>query len=224
VGESVTFPSNGRTGGGYLVTSAGGTGPGVVVIQEWWGLVPHIKDVAERLAAAGFMALAPDLYDGRVIGLQEPDEAGKAMMALDMDRATREMAGAFDFLQDRVQPARVGAVGFCMGGTLAMMLATVRPVAAVVDYYGGPLKGQLQVEKIRGSVLGHFAAHDDWASPVRARELLDRLHRLGIEAEFYTYPGTQHAFFNDDRPEVHDSQAAALSWERTLEFLHRHLD
>ncbi|MGH2688557.1 MAG: dienelactone hydrolase family protein, partial [Actinomycetota bacterium] len=178
----MTFPGNGRTGSGYLATPEGGSGPGVVVIQEWWGLAPHIRDVAERFAAEGFVALAPDLYDGRVIGLEEPDEAGKAMMELDMDRATREMAGAFDFLLGRARPARVGAVGFCMGGTLALTLATVRPVAAVVDYYGGPLKGQVQVEKIRGGVLGHFAAHDDWANPVRARELLDRLHRLGIEA------------------------------------------
>jgi carboxymethylenebutenolidase len=224
MGESVTFPSNGRTGSGYLATPEGGSGPGVVVIQEWWGLAPHIKDVADRFAAQGFVALAPDLYDGRVIGLHEPDEAGKAMMELNMDRATREMGGAFDYLLDRAQPARVGAVGFCMGGTLAMMLATVRPVAAVVDYYGGPLKGQVQVEKMKGSVLGHFAAHDDWATPARARELLDRLHRLGIEAEFFTYPGTGHAFFNDHRPEVHNPEAAALSWDRTIEFLHHHLN
>jgi carboxymethylenebutenolidase len=226
VGESVTFPGNGRTVGGYLAVPDKDGGPAVVVIQEWWGLVDHIKDVADRLAATGFVALAPDLYDGRIVGLHEPDEAGKAMMELDMGRATQEMAAAFDHLLNdaRVEPKRIGAIGFCMGGTLAMTLATVRPVAAVVDYYGGPLKGQLQVEKIRGPVLGHFAADDDWANPLRARELLDRLHRLGLEAEFYTYPGTGHAFFNNDRPEVHNPKAAALSWDRTIEFLHRHLD
>jgi carboxymethylenebutenolidase len=220
----VEFASNGRTCSGYLATPGhGGTGPGVIVIQEWWGLTDHIKSVADRLAAEGFVALAPDLYGGRVV--EEPDEAGKAMMELDMDRAAGDMAGAYDHLlgHPKVEPNKVGAVGFCMGGTLAMMLATVRPVAAVVDYYGGPLKGQLEVQKIQGPVLGHFGTNDDWATPVRARELLDRLHRLGIEAEFYTYPGAGHAFFNDDRPEVHDPRATALSWERTIEFLRSRL-
>jgi carboxymethylenebutenolidase len=216
----VEFPSNGRTGSGYLATPPDGRkGPGVVVIQEWWGLVDHIKRVADRFAEEGFVALAPDLYEGRTA--KEPDEAGKAMMALEMDRAARDMGGAVDHLlaHPQVEPRKVGAVGFCMGGTLAMTLATVRPIEAVVNYYGGPLKGKLEAHKIKGSVLGHFGTRDEWATPVRARELLDRLHRLGIEAEFYTYPGADHAFFNDDRPEVYDSRAAALSWERTIAFL-----
>jgi carboxymethylenebutenolidase len=224
VGEMVEFASNGKTSRGYLATPEGGAkGPGVVVIQEWWGLTDHIKRVADRFANEGFVALAPDLYDGRVV--DEPDEAGKAMMELDMERAGKDMAGAVDYLVEhpRVEPRKVGTVGFCMGGTLAMMLATLRPVDAVVDYYGGPLKGQLEVQKIKGAVLGHFAGKDDWASPVRARELLDRLHRLGIQADFYTYPQSEHAFFNDDRPEVHDPRASALSWERTIDFLRNRL-
>jgi carboxymethylenebutenolidase len=224
VGEMVEFAGNGKTSSGYLATPEGGQkGPGVVVIQEWWGLTDHIKRVADRFAKEGFVALAPDLYDGRVVG--EPDEAGKAMMELDMEQAGKDMAGAVDHLLEHpeVEPRKVGVVGFCMGGTLAMMLATLRPVEAVVDYYGGPLKGQLDVHKIKGAVLGHFAGKDEWATPVRARELLDRLHRLGVEAEFYTYPTAEHAFFNDDRPEVHDPRASKLSWERTIDFLRSRL-
>jgi carboxymethylenebutenolidase len=220
VGEMVEFPSNGKTGSGYLAAPPDGKkGPGVVVIQEWWGLTDHIKRVADRFAGEGFVALAPDLYGGRIV--EEPDEAGKAMMELEMHQAVRDMSGAVDHLlaHPQVEPRKVGAVGFGMGGTLAMMLATARPVEAVVDYYGGPLKGQLEAHKIKGAVLGHFGTEDDWATPLRARELLDRLHRLGVEAEFYTYPGADHAFFNDDRPEVYHPKAAALSWERTLEFL-----
>ena len=220
VGEMVEFPSNGGTGSGYLATPADGRkGPGVVVIQEWWGLVDHIKRVTDRFAEEGFVALAPDLYEGRVA--KEPDEAGKAMMELEMDRAARDLGGAVDHLlaHPQVEPKKVAAVGFCMGGTLAMTLATVRPIDAVVDYYGGPLKGQLEAHKIKAAVLGHFGTKDEWATPVRARELLNRLHRLGIEAEFYTYPGADHAFFNDDRPEVYDPRAAALSWERSIAFL-----
>jgi carboxymethylenebutenolidase len=222
MGEMIEFPSNGRTCSGYLAPGDGG--PGVVVIQEWWGLVDHIKKVADRVAAAGFVALAPDLYGGRTTG--EPDEAGKAMMELELPQAARDMGGAFDHLlaDPHVEPKRIGVVGFCMGGTLALMLATIRPVDAVVDYYGGPLKARAEIDKIRAPVLGHFAADDDWASQDRARELEDRLTRGGVESDFHTYPGARHAFFNDTRPEVHDPEAAALSWERTIQFLHEYLD
>src|SRR5580698_10898526 len=132
MGETVEFPSNGSTAGGYLAIPGSGSGPGVIVIQEWWGLVDHIRDVCDRFAAAGFVALAPDLYHG--VTVAEPDEAGKAMMALKMDQAARDMSGAVDAVLQRSTGDHVGVIGFCMGGGLALVLATQRPdaVAAVV--------------------------------------------------------------------------------------------
>src|SRR3954454_10864169 len=138
MGELVEFPSNGHTASGYLAVPPSGSGPGVVVIQEWWGLVPHITDVCDRFAAAGFVALAPDLYHGETT--TEPDEAGKLMMALNLDQAATDMGGAIDHLLglDVVTSAGVGVVGFCMGGALALLLAVTRPeqVVACAPFYG----------------------------------------------------------------------------------------
>ena len=136
MGEIIEFPSNGSTGQGYLATPAGGSGPGVVVIQEWWGLVDHIKDVCDRFAAKGFVALAPDLYRGKQVS--EPDEAAKEMMAMQLERAAQDMSGAVDEAARRGSGRGVGVIGFCMGGGLALVLATQRPdaVTAVVPCYG----------------------------------------------------------------------------------------
>src|SRR5215203_3935934 len=122
MGEMIDFPSNGTTATGYLAAPAIGAGLGLIVIQEWWGLVPHIEDVCDRFAAAGFVALAPDLYHGRTT--TEPDEAGKLMMTLNLDQAAKDMGGAVDFLMghDAVTSAKIGVTGFCMGGGLAMLL------------------------------------------------------------------------------------------------------
>src|SRR5215213_10537230 len=140
MGEMVEFPSNGSTGGGYLAPAHEGAGLGIVVIQEWWGLVDHIVDVCDRLSAEGFTALAPDLYHGKKVPNREPDEAAKAAMALDLERAARDMSGAIDFLQahPHVRGHGVAVVGFCMGGGLALWLAALRPdeVRAVVPFYG----------------------------------------------------------------------------------------
>ena len=133
MGELITFTSNGGTCEGYL---AGDSGPGVVVIQEWWGLNDHIKDIVDRVAAAGFVALAPDLYHGA--SATEPDGAGKLMMGLNVGEAAKDMSGAIDLLQQRTGSAKVGVVGFCMGGGLALVAACHRPdaVAAVAPFYG----------------------------------------------------------------------------------------
>src|SRR5580698_2822421 len=127
MGELIEFDSNGDKASGYLAVPPSGQGPGVIVIQEWWGLVPHIKEVADRFAAEGFVALAPDLYHGRQV--TEPDEAGKEMMALQMPKATKDMSGAVDELLTRSTGDHVGVVGFCMGGGLALLLAAARPDA-----------------------------------------------------------------------------------------------
>ncbi len=222
MGSMVTFPSNGATGQGYLSSPGGGQGPGVIVIQEWWGLVDHIKDVADRLAAEGFVALAPDLYRGETA--DEPDEAGKMMMAMELDRAARDMGGAVDHLlgHDAVTGDGVGVVGFCMGGGLALWLATRHQgVRAAVPFYGAlPWEGvQPDFGQTRADFQGHYAENDAWATMESARQIEQILRDLGRDATFHVYPGTEHAFFNDARPEVYDEGAATLSWQRTLAFL-----
>src|SRR3954447_9981094 len=134
MGEMVSYPSNGGTSEGYLAQPSGG-GPAVIVIQEWWGLVPHIKELVERFAEAGFVALAPDLYHGA--HTTEPDEAGKLMMGLAMDQAAKDIAGAAGYLADRPEvTGPIAAVGFCMGGSLALWSATLSgQIAAAVGFY-----------------------------------------------------------------------------------------
>ena len=230
MGELVEFPSNGHTAGGYLAVSNEGSGPGVVVIQEWWGLVDHIKDLCDRFASVGFTALAPDLYHGVAVSNSEPDEAGKLLMTLNLDQAAKDMSGAVDFLrqQPSVKSQRAGVVGFCMGGGLALMLATQRPdgIGACVAYYGvipwehaNPDWSQLDAP-----VLGHFAENDGMFTPEKARELEGTLKALGKDAEFIVHPGVDHAFFNDTRPEVYDAETSERTWTQTLSFLRGALD
>ncbi len=222
MGELVDYEVDGLQGSGYLALPRA-QGPGIVVIQEWWGLVPHIQDVADRLAAEGYVALAPDLYGGKTT--TEPDEASKMMMALEIENACREMAAAFDYLNshEAVEPKRIGSIGFCMGGALSLYLATVRPVDACVVYYGIPFRGEPDYAALEGPVLGHFAEVDQWASRQAAEALQRTLEGLGKRVEFHFYPGTRHAFFNDTNPSTYDEEAARLSWERTLKFFERHL-
>ncbi len=213
MGEHVTFRSNGHTCDGYIA----GSGPGVLVIQEWWGLVPHIRDVVDRFAAAGFTALAPDLYHGS--SSTEPDGAGKLMMGLNIEQAGKDMSGAIDLLVQRSGHAKVGVVGYCMGGGLALVVAAQRPdaVAACAPYYGvipWP-SAQPDLSAITATVVGEYAEHDDFANPEATRALEGRLRGLGKDATMHIHPGTHHAFFNDSRPDVFDAAAAAEAWDRT---------
>jgi carboxymethylenebutenolidase len=224
MGQMVEFPSNGSTGGGYLAPAHEGAGLGVVVVQEWWGLVDHIVDVCDRFAAEGFTAVAPDLYHGKTVPNKEPDEAAKALMALDLERAARDLSGAVDYLQahDAVRGHGVAIVGFCMGGGLALWLATLRPdaVRAAVPFYGIAPKGaEPNWSAMTAAVEGHYAEHDDMASPDAVAAFEARLTDLGKEVRIFTYPNTGHAFFNDTRPEVYEEDAARQAWVRTLEFL-----
>jgi carboxymethylenebutenolidase len=210
MGEMIEFPSNGSSGEGYLALPESGSGPGVVVIQEWWGLVPHITDLCDRFGGEGFVALAPDLYHGEKT--TEPDEAGKKMMALQLDRAAKDLSGAVDVVSGKGSGSGVGVVGFCMGGGLALVLAGQRPdaVKAVVPFYGGiPWEG---------------TAPDDWVSPDVAAEMAQALRDAGNgDVTVHVYEEAEHAFFNDTRPEVYDPEASALAWQRTLVFLRSHL-
>ena len=224
MGELIEFPSNGTTGKGYIAVPESGTEStaGIIVLQEWWGLVDQITRTCDRFAEAGFTALAPDLYHGTTVPLTEPDEAGKQMMALSMDAAAKDLSGAVDELQRRTGRTQVGVIGFCMGGGLALVLATQRPdaVKAVVPAYGlipWP-DAQPDFAKLDAAVLGHAAGQDDFFTPEAARELEAQLKSLGKDVSFHHYPDAGHAFFNEDRPEAHDEEAAGLLWDRSIAF------
>jgi len=218
MGDMVTFRSNGGTAQGYL---ADGGGPGVIVIQEWWGLVPHIRNVADRFADEGFTALAPDLYRGS--SSTEPDEAGKLMMSLNLAQAAKDLSGAVDLLQERTGRTKVGVVGFCMGGGLSLVLACQRPdaIAAAAPFYGVIPWANAQPDwsAITATVEGHYAERDGFFTPQAARELEATLQGLGKSATLHVYAGADHGFFNDTRPEVYDAQAASTAWQRTLTLL-----
>ena len=223
-GTRVTFPSNGGSTEGYLALPASGAGPGVIVLQEWWGLVPHIEDVCDRFAAAGFTALAPDLYHGETT--RSPDDAGKLMMALDIARTETDLAGAVQFLvnHEAATGDRVGVVGFCMGGQLSLYAATRNPsIGACVVYYGIHPEVKPDLASLHGPVLGFFAENDSMVPPAAVEDLRRRIEKAGGTADFTIYPGTDHAFFNDTRAEVHDAAAAADSWKRMLAFFRTEL-
>jgi carboxymethylenebutenolidase len=227
MGTTVEFKSNGSVASGYLAQPDSGPGPGVIVLEEAWGLVPHIMSVADRLAEAGFTALAPDLYHGRTS--TEPGEAMKMMMGLNMARAAKDMSGAVDYVADQaVRSDSIGVVGFCMGGGLALVLACQRPdvVKAVAPFYGlipWPT-AQPDYMRLQGAVHGHYAERDNFASPAAVAALEKDLLSKGKRAEFVIHPGVDHAFFNDDRPEVYDADAATSAWSQTTAFLHAELD
>jgi carboxymethylenebutenolidase len=229
MGETVEFASNGSTASGYLAVPSSGAGPGVLVLQEWWGLDPNIKQVADRLASEGFVALAPDLYHGELAGHDEMDKAASLMNAMPPDRAARDMAGAIDYLlaHDTVQGDAVGVVGFCMGGMLALLISALQgdKVAAVVPHYGAPL-GDMAPDwsGLTASVQGHFAENDDFFGPEPVKALEAELKAMGKEVDFTVYPGTGHAFAGEHNAlGTYDEEAAKTSWQRTLAFLREKL-
>lgn len=223
-GQIITFASNGSEASGYLSAPALGNGPGVVVIQEWWGLVPHIKSIVDRFAQAGFLALAPDLYHGKAT--KSPDEAGKLMMAMNIDQAERDLAGAIQHLQSHPHNStgKVGTVGFCMGGALSLYAASKNPeVSACVIFYGGHPNVQPDLAALKSPLLGLYAEKDGFVTVASVRELERKLISLGKDYEFHIYPGVDHGFFNDERSEVFNREAAEDAWSRTLQFFRRHL-
>lgn len=212
----IAFRSGDETYQGYLARAEGG-GPGVVVIQEWWGLVPHIKDVADRFAAAGFNALAPDIYRGK--STTEPEEAGTLMMALRVPETADILLSAVDALlcEPTTQGDRVGVVGFCMGGQLALFAATLSAnVGACANFYGIHPHVQPDLSSLQGPVLGVFAGKDHMTTPAVVADMDAQLTALGKPHEFVTYPNCDHAFFNDQRPSVYNAEAAQDAWERTV--------
>jgi carboxymethylenebutenolidase len=222
MGEMVSYRSNGGISEAYVAVPPGGSGPGVIVIQEYWGLVGHIRAVADRFAREGFVALAPDLYHGAKAA--EPDEAGRLMMGLAMDQAANDIAGAAEHLAGLpTVDGHIGAVGFCMGGSLALWSATLsyRIVTAVGFYPPVPW------ERMRPDWSGyagkqaliHCSEEDGTSAAAGIQTARRAIEAAGGRVEIYDYPGTHHAFFNDERPEVYDAAASATAWSRTLDML-----
>jgi carboxymethylenebutenolidase len=217
--QNVTFPSNGGTAHGYL---AGSSGPGVIVIQEWWGLTDHVASIADRLAAEGFVALAPDLYGGKTT--HDADEAGNLLMSLPVDEAARDLAGAVDYLLslDSVTSSTVGAIGFCMGGGFVLRLAAQQgdKVSAAVPFYGiGPGVPE-SYKGLTAAVQGHYASEDAFypVEQARAQEAQVR-EESGATVEYFYYPAG-HAFHNDENAlGTYDAGQAKVAWDRAVAFL-----
>jgi carboxymethylenebutenolidase len=224
--ETVQFRSNGAEASGYLVRPPQGTGPGVLVIQEWWGLDAGIKEMTDRLGTAGFVALAPDLYHGELAAHDEMDKAAHLMQSLPADRAARDMSGAVDYLagHDAVTGDGIGVVGFCMGGMLALIIAANRPdkVKAVVPFYGFP-QGPMEPDwsTLSAAVDGHMAEHDTFFPPAGARALEAKLKALGKKATITVHPGTGHAFMGPHNAlGTLNATLAAQIWPGVIAFLH----
>jgi carboxymethylenebutenolidase len=227
--ETVEFKSNGNMASGYLAKPATGSGPGVLVIQEWWGLDDSLKQMADRLAASGFVALVPDLYHGQVAGHTEMDKAAKLMQALPPDRAGRDMSGAVDYLasHEAVTTRGIGVVGFCMGGMLAFIIAANRPdkVKAVVPFYGFP-QGPSEPDwsKMTASVSGHMAEHDDFFAPAAAQALEKKLRAMGKNVTLTVHAGTGHAFMGPHNAlGTLNTKLAAQIWPQAVSFLKANL-
>jgi carboxymethylenebutenolidase len=223
MGTTIDFPrTSGGTAKGYLAEAKDPKAPGVVVIQEWWGLQGQIKSVCDRLAAAGFHALAPDLFGGKVIPYHDKAAASAAMGSLDFKRTTDEdVRGAVKHLA--ASGGKVGLTGFCMGGAITIIGAVHIPeLSAAVCFYGIPPESVAPPEKIRVPLQAHFASQDDWCTPDVVNAFEKKLRGAGKSFEIHRYEG-HHAFMNSDRKEVYGAEAAKLAWDRAVAFFRKHL-
>ena len=224
-GQMIKFPVNGTQATGYIAQAQSGQGTGVLVLQEWWGLVPQIKGVCDKLAEHGFTALAPDLYHGEFAQHTEMDKAGELMTTLPPERAARDMSAAIDYLlsNDACSSEQVGVVGFCMGGMLTLLISAQEGsrVGAAAPYYGAPLGDpSVMWEGLAAKVEGHFSAHDDFFPAEAVQSLEKQLQEKGKDVTFHIYEGTGHAFANEeDALGTYDSSAADIAWKRTVNLL-----
>lgn len=224
-GEMVSYPDrDGEELMGYLAVPAGAeSAPGVVVIQEWWGLDDHIKDIADRFAAEGFVALAPDLYKGAVA--TEPDEARKLVMELDMAEAVMEIDQALAFLLDHeaVAGEKAAIVGYCMGGGLVLQAAVQSSrVGAAAPYYGTLLDPE-QAAQVQAPVQAHYGTEDRFDLDALQEMVRIIEEEAGQSSEAHIYEGAPHAFFNDTSASYRE-EAAQQAWSRTLEWFRTHLE
>jgi carboxymethylenebutenolidase len=215
---------SGKKASGELVVPSGtGKAPCVVLIQEWWGLNDHIRSLLSRLAADGFVALAPDLYHGKVTA--DANEAGQLMTALDRGQALEEIEAAARFLRAHERSSgKVGVMGFCMGGSLSFRAVEASgEIACAAPFYGAPPAAEYDASKVKAPIEAHFAGRDQWATPANAEKIQKAIEERGGEMTLHVYDA-DHAFVNDTRPEVYSPENAKLAWERALKFLHSHLD
>jgi carboxymethylenebutenolidase len=216
-GKGFTFDVNGQSTAGYLAVPAQPNAPGVIVLHAWWGLNQIFKNVCDRLAAEGFVAFAPDLYNGRVVKtMEEADQ----LVDLEQDRKHAIVVAAPDFLRGRpeVRKEALSVIGFSMGAAWSLVLASERPetIHKMVLFYG--TYGGMDLSKIQADILGHYADMDEFEPLEGIRSMEADLRAAGLKPAFHIYPNTRHWFFEGDRPE-YDPQAADLAWTRTLEFL-----
>jgi len=224
VGENVTFKANGGTTSGFLARPASGKGPGVIVIQEWWGLNDQVKGVADMLAREGFTALAPDFYHGKGAKIGEPDAAEKLMMELfKANTAAKDARGAAQYLAKHpaTSSSKVGVIGFCMGGGLALLTAAEAQevIGAVVDCYGVGMNLDATAAKIKAPVLGIFGGKDGGVSPQAVATLEKTLESNGVKFEKHVYPEADHAFLNEQRKDAYRPADAKDAWSKILAFL-----
>jgi carboxymethylenebutenolidase len=218
MGTNITFKRpDGKDAAGYLSKAGRANAPGVVVIQEWWGLQDQIRGICDRFAAAGYEALAPDLYAGTVVPYHDTEAANREMSSLNFLEATDQLVrGAARYLG--ITGAKVGLTGFCMGGAVTILGAIGIPeIGAAVCFYGLPPANAAKPGDIRVPLQGHFANEDDWCTPKAVDDFEAALKTAGKTAEIYRYPA-KHAFMNEQRPDAHQRQAAELAWSRTLAF------
>jgi carboxymethylenebutenolidase len=223
MGAEITFKRpDGGDAKGYLTNAARGDAPGVVVIQEWWGLAEQIKAVVDRFALAGFDALAPDLFNGVVVPYHDAERAAKEMMSLNfLDATEQTVRGAVQYLKRN--GAKVGIAGFCMGGAVAIIGAAKIPeLTAAVSFYGLPPEQAVKAADVKIPLQSHFANKDDHITPAAVDTCEKALKAANKDAEFFRYDA-DHAFVNEQRMAVHDRQAAELAWGRATAFLNKRL-
>ena len=223
MGELIEYQNNGDTCSGYLATPTLGSGPGVIVLQEWWGLVDQIKEVADRFAEEGFVALAPDMYHGETAN--NPNDAKRLFMALNIDRVEKDLRSSIEYLLllDQTQGNLVGTVGFCMGGQLSLYAACANSqVGACVNYYGVHPSVHPDINNLKAPVLGFFGENDESVPPETVHKLEDSLKQAGKQVDFYIYPGAGHAFFNNTRP-MYKEKESEESWRRMIQFYRTNL-
>ncbi|MEO6651037.1 MAG: dienelactone hydrolase family protein [Ilumatobacteraceae bacterium] len=229
MGSMIDFQNNGTTASGYLALPDGRRGPGVIVVQEWWGLDSGIKEMADRLAAEGFVALAPDLYHGELAAHDEMDRAGELMQQLPPERAAHDMSSAVDYLADHDATTNdgIGVMGFCMGGMLTFLLAADRPdrIVAAVPFYGFPQgDDQPNYRDIEASIQGHMAEHDDFFPPEAAKALEQQLKAMGKDVEITVHEGAGHAFMAPHNAlGTQDRELYDAIWPKAILFLREHL-
>lgn len=223
MGEIIEYSRpDGKRAKGYLAKADDPAAPGLVVIQEWWGLQNQIKGLCDRFAADGFQALAPDLFHGTVIPYHDMSAAAKAMGSLDFVAATdQDVRGAAQYFKN--QGKKVGLTGFCMGGAITIIGAVRIPeLSAAVCFYGIPPEQVANPRDIRVPLQAHFANQDDWCSPSVVDAFEAACRETQSPVEIYRYDA-QHAFVNEQRSDVYDAAASELAWKRCLDFWQRHL-